>query len=133
MLMLRSLTYSEVPVGTTEITERVQVLRNLFLYGSTCKYYGTYTGLTELGHVFLILYMSYRAYTYLTDLILVLRILYWSYGTYSCAKVPVGTMSQNRSGSYHIQGQIRLIQIHIRYGHSSMTGTDQNGYIYLFY
>ena len=48
ILILRSLTYSEVPVGTTEITERVQVLRNLFLYGSTCKYYGTYTDLTEL-------------------------------------------------------------------------------------
>ena len=32
MLMLRSLTYSEVPVGTTEITERVLVLQNLFLY-----------------------------------------------------------------------------------------------------
>ena len=37
--------------------------------------YGTYTGLTELGHVFQILYMSYRAYTYLTELILILRIL----------------------------------------------------------
>ena len=48
ILILRSLTYSEVPVGTSEITERVQVLRNLFLYGSTCKYYGTYTDLTEL-------------------------------------------------------------------------------------
>ena len=48
ILILRSLTYSEVPVGTTEITERVQVLRSLFIYGSTCKYYGTYTDLTEL-------------------------------------------------------------------------------------
>ena len=48
ILILRSLTYSEVPVGTTEITGRVQVLRNLFLYGITCKYYGTYTDLTEL-------------------------------------------------------------------------------------
>ena len=30
MLMLRSITYSEVPIGTTEITERVLVLQNLF-------------------------------------------------------------------------------------------------------
>ena len=32
-------TCSEIPVGITEITERILVLRNLFLYGSTCKYY----------------------------------------------------------------------------------------------
>ena len=32
-------TCSEVPVGITEITERILVLRNLFLYDSTCKYY----------------------------------------------------------------------------------------------
>ena len=32
-------TCSEVPVGITKIMERIQVLRNLFLYGSTCKYY----------------------------------------------------------------------------------------------
>ena len=32
-------TCSEVPVGITEITERILVLRNLFLYGSTLKYY----------------------------------------------------------------------------------------------
>ena len=32
-------TCSEVPVGITEITERILVLRNLFLYRSTCKYY----------------------------------------------------------------------------------------------
>ena len=32
-------TCSEVPVGTTEITECIPVLRNLFLYGSTRKYY----------------------------------------------------------------------------------------------
>ena len=39
-----------------------------------------------------------------------LRNLLLSYGSYSCMKVPVGTISQNRSESYHIQGQIRLIQ-----------------------
>ena len=81
MLMLRSLTYSEVPVGTTEITERILVFRSTYLS------YGTYTGLKELIFV-------YKTYSYLTDLILVLRnlylyielililrILYWSYGT----------------------------------------------------
>ena len=40
-------TGSEIPVGIAEITERVQVLQNLFLYGSTCKYYRTYADLTE--------------------------------------------------------------------------------------
>ena len=38
---------------------------------STLRYY--WTGITELRHVFQMLYMSYRAYTYLTDLILVLQ------------------------------------------------------------
>ena len=32
-------TCSEVPVGITEITERILVLRNLFIYGITRKYY----------------------------------------------------------------------------------------------
>ena len=32
-------TCSEVPVGTTEIMERILLLRNLFLYESTRKYY----------------------------------------------------------------------------------------------
>ena len=32
-------TCSEVPKGITEITERILDLRNLILYGSTCKYY----------------------------------------------------------------------------------------------
>ena len=80
-------------------------------------YFGFYTCITELIHVFQILYMSYRVYTcltdlilvLLTDLILVLHNLLLSYGSYSYAKVPVGTMSRNRSGSYHIQGQIRLL------------------------
>ena len=82
-LMLRSLTYSEVPVGTTEITECVQVLRNLLLDGSTCKYYETYTDLTE--HI------------------LVLRILYCNSDTevhvgtieyFTGTRVPVGTTEQ---------------------------------------
>ena len=59
---------------------------DLSLFGSTRRYYKTYTGTSYL--------------------ILVLRSISWSYGSYSCAKVPIGTMSRNRSGSYHIQGQI---------------------------
>ena len=66
-LSYRVYTRSEIPVDIAEITERVQVLRNLFLYGSTCKYYGTYTDLTEL-------ILVYRTYSYLTEFILVLRI-----------------------------------------------------------
>ena len=41
-------TCSEIPVGITEITERILVLQSLFLYGSTCKYYKTYTGTSYL-------------------------------------------------------------------------------------
>ena len=63
MLMLWSLTYSDVPVGTTEITERILVFRSTYLS------YGTYTGLKELIFV-------YMTYSYLTDLIQVLRNLY---------------------------------------------------------
>ena len=55
-------TCSEIPVGITEITERMLVLQNLFMA------YGSYTGITE--HV------------------LVLRILY---GAYSGTELPVGT------------------------------------------
>ena len=67
-LMLRSLTYSEVPVGTTEITECILV------FWSTYLSYRTYTGLTELTLV-------HRTYSYLTDLILVLQnlLLYFGY------------------------------------------------------
>ena len=88
-------TCSEVPVGITEITERVLVLRNLFLYGSTCKYYKTYTGTSYLILVLRSISWSYGTYTGLTELILVLRSIYLSYGSYPCAKVPVGTISRN--------------------------------------
>ena len=71
-------------------------------------YFGFYKCISELIHLFQILYMSYRAYTCLTDLILVLQNLLLSYESYSCANVPVGTISRNRSGLYHI---------HISYGH----------------
>ena len=65
MLMLRSLTYSEVPVGTTEITKRILVFRSTYLS------YRTYTGLTEL-------ILVYRTYSYLTEFRLVLRIREYS-------------------------------------------------------
>ena len=56
-------TCSDLPVGITETTERLLDLRNLILYGSTCKYYKTYTGTS-----YLICTMKY---------ILVSRNLYW--------------------------------------------------------
>ena len=74
-------------------------------------YFGFYTCTIEIIHVFQILYMYYRVYTCLTELILVLRNLLLPYRSYSCEKVPLGTISRNRSGSYHIPGRIRLIQI----------------------
>ena len=103
-------TCSEVPVGTTEITKRIPVLRNLSLYGSTRKYYifkcpkrltlvlisnlsYTHTGV-PLGTIEFILIRSlyggtrkyYRTHTYscISDLILVFQTLYMYYRTYTC-------------------------------------------------
>ena len=77
-------TCSKVPVGITKITERVQVLRNLFLYGSTCKYYKTYTGTSYLILVLRSISWSYGTYTGISEHILVFRILYVYYRTYTC-------------------------------------------------
>ena len=55
--------------------------------------------------------MYLRSYTCFTEHIHVFQILYLSYGSYTCAKVPVGTISRNRSESYHLQGHIILMQI----------------------
>ena len=44
-------------------------------------YYRTYTCISNLIHVFQILYMSYRVSTCLTELIIVLRILFLCEGT----------------------------------------------------
>ena len=41
--------------------------RNLFLYGSTCKYYKTYTGTSYLILVLRSILLSYRSYTWVTD------------------------------------------------------------------
>ena len=46
-------------------------------------YFGFYTCITELMHVFQILYMYFRSYSCLTEYLLVLRNLYWSYETYT--------------------------------------------------
>ena len=103
MLVLQSIYLS---YGTyTGLTELILVLRNLYWY------YRTYISLTELILVLRNLYWSHGTYTNLTELILVLQDLLLSYGSYSCVKVPVGTISRDGSGSYHIQGQIRLLQI----------------------
>ena len=87
-------TCSEVPVAITEITERILVLRNLFLYGSTCKYYKTYTGTSYLILVLRSISWSYGTYTCIIKLILVFQILYLYYKTYTYftnTGVPVGT------------------------------------------
>ena len=47
-------------------------------------YFRSYTCITELIHVFQILYLSYRAYTCLTDLIFELQHLFLSYRSYTC-------------------------------------------------
>ena len=103
ILMLQSLTYSEVPVGTTEITERILVFRSTYLS------YGTYTGLTELILVLqnLLLYFGYistRRYyrtfywykstrrCYRTDSLYGgTRRYHWSYTYLTDTKVLVGT------------------------------------------
>ena len=103
ILVLRNLYwYYETYTG---ISELILILRNLYWS------YGTYTDLTELILVLRNLYWSYGNYTDLTELILVLQNLLLAYGSYSCTKAPIGTISRNRSGSYHIQSQIRLLQI----------------------
>ena len=89
MLMLRSLTYSEVLVGTTEIIERVLYCRTysdtevlvsttelMLILRSIYWSYRTWTCISDLIHVLQSIYLSYGSYTGLTELILVLRILY---------------------------------------------------------
>ena len=91
-------TCSEIPVVITEITERILVLRNLFLYGSTRKYYlfkcpkrrtlvlisnlsYTHTGVPVGTTEFILIwslhgdtrryYRNYGTYTGITELILI--------------------------------------------------------------
>ena len=112
-----SYTHTGVPVGTTEFI----LIRSL--YGGTRRYYRThtYSCISDLILVLLNIYLSYRAYTYLTDLIVALPNMYLSYGSYTCITKLIlvfqilfmceGTRRYDKSK------QIRLIQIHIRYGH----------------
>ena len=83
LVHIQNLGLFRTPIGVTELRLMLQSL-NLFLYESTCKYYGTYTDLTEHVLVLQNLDMYFRSYTCLTEHILILRILYWSYGTYTC-------------------------------------------------
>ena len=69
-------TCSKVLVRITEITDHILVLRNLFLYGSTCKYYQTYTGTSYLILVLRSISWSYETYTCIIELILVFQIIY---------------------------------------------------------
>ena len=64
-------------------------------------YYGTYTCISDLIHVLQIIYLSYGSYTGVTKLILIFQILF----------VYKGTRRYDKSK------QIRLMQIHIIYGH----------------
>ena len=111
LILITDLFSVGTPVGVTELI----IMQDLYLYGSTCKYYktytgisdlirvlqnlytayGTYTGLLEHILVFRILYAYYKNYTCLTELILILQSIYLSYGSYPYAKVPVGTISRN--------------------------------------
>ena len=83
------------------ITELILVLRNLYWS------YKTYTGISDiicisdLIHVLQSIYLSYGSYTCVTKVILVFQILFLYEGT----------------RKYDKSEQIRLIQIHIRYGH----------------
>ena len=72
------------------------------------------------------LYLRYRANSYISDTEVPVGTTEHFTGTkvpvgttehIHYIEVPVGIISRNKSESYHIQGQIRLMQIHIRYGH----------------
>ena len=43
------------------------LIRNLFLYGNTCKYYKTYTSTSYLILVLRSIFLSYRTYIWVTD------------------------------------------------------------------
>ena len=78
-------------------------------------YYRTYTCISNLIHVIQNLYLSYGTYTGLTKVILALQNWLLSYGSCSCVKVPVGTISRNRSYLYrYISGMdISPLQVQI--------------------
>ena len=111
ILVLRN-PYTEVSVSTAKL---ILVLHILYLF------YEVYPGLTELILVLQNLYWSYGTYTGLTEIILVFQSTYLYFGSYTCITKLIlefqilficeGTRRYDKSE------QIRLIQIHIRYGH----------------
>ena len=83
-------TCSEVPVGITEITERILVLRNLFLYGSTRKYY-LFKCPKRRTLVLIQRYLNTYWYLYLFQISRrSLQNSYLSYRIYICSEVPIG-------------------------------------------
>ena len=62
LILITDLFSVGTPVGVTELI----LIQNLYLYGSTCKYYKTYTGLSDtrvpLGTTGLILILPIREY-----------------------------------------------------------------------
>ena len=77
------------------ITELKHVFQILYLY------YKTYTCISDLIHVLHSIYLSYESYTGVTKLILIFQILFMCEGT----------------RRYNKSEQIRVMQIHIIYGH----------------
>ena len=102
-------------------------------------YFRSYTCITELIHVFQILYLSYRTYTCLKDLIFVLQDLFLSYRSYTCVTELIlvyrilffceGTRRYDKSE--HITYKVRSDLC--RYGHKSVVGTDHIKYMYQVY
>ena len=84
-------------------------------------YYRTYTCISDLIHVLYNLYMYFRSYTCITKLILVLLnlFLYFRACTSSTELIHVFKILFMCEGTrkYDKSEQLRLIQIHIRYGH----------------
>ena len=90
----------------------------------------TYLGLTLIADLFLfgsythsvqILYLYYGTHIGLTELILVLRNLYWYFRSYTCITILILELHIlfmcEGARRYDKSEQIRLMQIHIRYGH----------------
>ena len=84
-------------------------------------YYITYTCISDLIHVLQNLYMYFRSYTCITGLILVLMNLFLYFRSYtgSTELIHVFQILFMCEGTrkYDKSKQLRLIQIHIRYGH----------------
>ena len=80
-------------------------------------YYGTYTCITELIHVFQILYMYFISYTCLTEHILILRILFLCECTrrYDKSELII-ILSHTRSDQTYADTYQICTLVHSRYG-----------------